>query len=312
MNKIMKSILKGLGSLLLLFVVVSSASGQDAIKLRINEVMLYNHDNYIDEFGHRHAWIEIFNPSYASVDLGGCYLTDDLSNPKKYFIQKGDVLTKMKPRQHIVFFADNNPNLGTFHTNFTLEKHFVALFDANGKTLIDSMTIPASLPVDKSYGRLIDGEAKLGILPQTTPSTNNQLPDANYANDRFTENDPIGIGMSMTAMMVVFLALALLYVVFKSIGNYHISSSKKRAIKAATAEGTVIPASEKENLGAESGEIYAAIAMALYEYQNDIHDLEHTILTIDKVERRYSPWSSKIYTLRETPQIQGKTTTNKK
>jgi Na+-transporting methylmalonyl-CoA/oxaloacetate decarboxylase gamma subunit len=307
----MKSIIKGIGSLLLLFVIVSMASAQNASKLRINEVMLYNETNYIDGFGRRNAWVEIFNSSYGPVNIGGCYLTDDLNNPKKYYIQKGDVLTLIQSRQHVVFFADNDPDLGTFHVNFTLEKRFIALFDANGKTLIDSLTIPAPLPADKTYGRITDGGKEYGILAQTTPSTNNLLPNADYANERFLQNDPVGVGMSITAMSVVFIALALLYIMFKSIGNYHVSLSRKRAIKDAKEKGVTIPVSEiiaREN----SAEIYAAIAMALYEYENDIHDIENTILTIDKVERRYSPWSSKIYALRETPQVTSKTTTNKK
>lgn len=50
-------------------------------------------------------------------------------------------------------------------------------------------------------------------------------------------------------------------------------------------------------------EVQAAIAMALYELHNDSshHDWEDTILTIDKVKKDYSPWSSKIYGLREIP-----------
>ena len=32
------------------------------------------------------------------------------------------------------------------------------------------------------------------------------------------------------------------------------------------------------------------------------HDDESTILTIKKMKRAYSPWSSKIYNLREVPQ----------
>lgn len=309
MNKTMKSIIKGIGSLLLLFVIVSNVSAQDAIKLRINEVMLNNTDNYMDEFGKRSAWVEIFNTSYATVNIGGCYLTDDMNNPKKYFIQKGDVLTKIGPRQHTVFFLDSIQTRGTFHTNFTMHGRFVALFDANGKTLIDSMTIPV-LPANISYGRLMDGGNELGILPSTTPSTNNHLVDTNAANERFLENDPIGIGMAISAMLVVFVALVMLYIIFKSVGKYHVNLSKKRTLKEAKEEGIAIPS--KGEIVEASGEVYAAIAMALYEYENDIHDIENTILTIDKVERRYSPWSSKIYTLRETPNIQGKTTTNKK
>ena len=42
--------------------------------------------------------------------------------------------------------------------------------------------------------------------------------------------------------------------------------------------------------------------MALHEMQSDVHDVEETVLTITRVKRSYSPWSSKIYTLRETPQ----------
>ena len=51
----------------------------------------------------------------------------------------------------------------------------------------------------------------------------------------------------------------------------------------------------------QSDAIYAAIAMAIYE-ATELHDDERTILTIKKnAERRYLPWSSKIYTLRELP-----------
>ena len=39
----------------------------------------------------------------------------------------------------------------------------------------------------------------------------------------------------------------------------------------------------------------AAIAMALHLYYSDVHDEESHVITIKTVERRYSPWSSKIY-----------------
>lgn len=41
----------------------------------------------------------------------------------------------------------------------------------------------------------------------------------------------------------------------------------------------------------------AAIAMALYLHFN-AHDKEPSVITIEDVERRYSPWSSKIYSMR--------------
>ena len=41
----------------------------------------------------------------------------------------------------------------------------------------------------------------------------------------------------------------------------------------------------------------AAIAMALHLYYSEVHDEESAVITIKTVERRYSPWSSKIYGL---------------
>lgn len=50
-----------------------------------------------------------------------------------------------------------------------------------------------------------------------------------------------------------------------------------------------------------SGEVNAAIAMALYLYSSEIHDQENPVLTMIRVSRTYSPWSSKIYGLRKLP-----------
>jgi len=50
-----------------------------------------------------------------------------------------------------------------------------------------------------------------------------------------------------------------------------------------------------------SGEVCAAISMALVELDNEVHDIEHTILTISRTQRPYSPWSSKIYGINQAP-----------
>jgi len=50
------------------------------------------------------------------------------------------------------------------------------------------------------------------------------------------------------------------------------------------------------------GAVVAAITTALYEVSEvNVHDRENTVLTIQKVSRCYSPWSSKIYGMREAP-----------
>ena len=294
---------KKLGILLLsaFLLSIGGIKAQQATSMRINEVLVINEDNIVDDYGKRHAWIELFNNSAGSVNIQGSYLTNDKNNPKKYPIPKGDVLTLIPPRQHTLFWADNEPDRGTFHINFTLDpskENYIALYDADGKTLIDEITIPAGQVADVSYGREMDGSGAWKPLKKVTPSTNNVTLDSNEKIDNFKENDSFGIGMTITAMAVVFCGLILLYVCFKYIGKLSISASKRKAKK--VAGGNDIAA----NVGIESGEIFAAISMALYEISDDNHDIENTVLTIHKVKRIYSPWSSKIYGLRETPTIQ--------
>ena len=45
----------------------------------------------------------------------------------------------------------------------------------------------------------------------------------------------------------------------------------------------------------------AAIAAAIHLYFQEQHDFEKYVLTIKRIEKIYSPWSSKIYGLRKFP-----------
>ena len=291
----------------LVAIVCLGLNAQRATSLKINEVLVTNEQNYQDDYGLHNAWIEIFNTSFATVNIEGCFLTNDKDNPTKYPIPKGDVLTQIKPRQHTLFWADGMPNRGTFHVNFTLDpnkENYIALYDSNGKTLIDEVTIPAGMLADQSYARQEDGSANWvikggGEHSYVTPSTNNMTQDKNEKIENFKKHDEDGFGMAIIAMSVVFIGLVLLYVSFKIVGNIAVKLGKKNAMKA-TGITDKTEAKEK-NLGSHSGEEAAAIAMALHEFMNDAHDVEDMILTINKVKRSYSPWSSKIYTLRQTP-----------
>ena len=291
----------------LVAVVCLGLNAQRATSLKINEVLVTNEQNYQDDYGLHNAWIEIFNTSFASVNIEGCYLTNDKDNPTKYPIPKGDVLTLIKPLQHILFWADGMPNRGTFHVSFTLDpskENYIALYDSNGKTLIDEITVPAGMLADQSYAREEDGSANWvikggGEHSYVTPSTNNMTLDKNEKIENFKKHDADGFGMAIIAMSVVFIGLILLYVSFKIVGNIAVKLGKRNAMKAIGITDKV--EAKEKNLGSHSGEEAAAIAMALHEFMNDAHDVEDMILTINKVKRTYSPWSSKIYTLRQTP-----------
>jgi len=318
---------------ILLILGTTTTFSQRISQLKINEVVIRNTNGFQDEYGSKSGWIEIFNTAYATVNLGGCYITNDTSNLTKLMIPKGVAQTKIKPRQHLVLWADNQPTRGALHLNFTLDTtgvNTIYLVDTNGKKIIDSVSVKWSGNAAGSYGRCTDGvdvifnnstgakESAWKELHIVTPGSNNEISAENgyiaqlkaqfpngvgnsivstsAVTDRYKKNDPTGIGMSFIAMFVVFIALLVFYLIFKVIGNISINAKRKRM-----KESGIDDFNADKMADNDTGEIYAAIAMALYEMENDVHDWEETVLTIEKVTKNYSPWSSKIYGLREIP-----------
>jgi len=73
-------------------------------------------------------------------------------------------------------------------------------------------------------------------------------------------------------------------------------NDRKGTVEAKSDKEPSVPAKETD-----MGEIVAAISLALSLHMQDIHDYEKAVITMQKVMRPYSPWSSKIYGLRERP-----------
>ena len=102
--------------------------------------------------------------------------------------------------------------------------------------------------------------------------------------------------IAVVGYVIVFSALVMLYFVFFFLPKFiHFNirrQMKKRGQKVDETQDLSIP-----------GEHAAAISMAIYLYFKEIHDEESNVLTIKKVSKTYSPWSSKIYGLRSYPKI---------
>ncbi len=270
-------------------------------KVVLNEVLSLNKKNFQDDYGIHNAWIEVFNKSYGTVDIAGYKLAvfNGMGDTVIYNVPKGDVLTKIKPRQHALFWADGEPNRGTFHTICTLDTtavNWIGLYDNGGK-LIDQIEVPV-LAADHSYARVDDASPEWIIKGENdagsyvTPSTNNMTIEKNVKQEKFAEQDSAGIGMAITAMMVVFSGLILLYVLFRLLGM--VMSSKKSTETSKTETMTENqPAAKTEG---KEEEVYAAIAMALHEEMNNVHDIESGVLTIT---RRTSAWNAKHLMLRK-------------
>lgn len=280
---------------------------------------------YQDEYGENPSWIEIANTSYTTHDIRSCYLTTnrdalnkELSAPDRIdlmsLIPKGDSRTVLTAKQRIVFFADEKVNRGTLHMNFTLkpgEENFIALYDGNGVTLLDSVTVPA-LPAGHSFARVYNKEKDdyewiVATPDQVTPNAPNDF--ENHTDDKTAEwkkNDPHGIAMAILAMGIVFICLILLFVFFHIFGwslNRIAMLKRVQGIKqvAEAGEKIVVMAKEgAETKGIEMENYVAAIGMALHEYMGNMHDVESGVLTI---EHHASAWENKDHMLRQTPEI---------
>ena len=100
-----------------------------------------------------------------------------------------------------------------------------------------------------------------------------------------------GLTVSVVGFSIVFFSLALLVIVFLRLPKLINIKFKKRTRKRHKQEE---PAEDDYIV---EGNVTAAISLALHLYFNEMHDEESNIVTIKKVKKAYSPWSSKIYTV---------------
>ncbi|MBO4307665.1 MAG: OadG family protein [Bacteroidales bacterium] len=112
--------------------------------------------------------------------------------------------------------------------------------------------------------------------------------------DRIRESDPVGIGLTVVAVSVVFLALLCISLILKGYGKLIMKTQDRKASKSMSNKDAVaaVPSASET-----SGEIYAAIATAIYLYDEEMHDEENTVITIQKVERAWTPWNAKYYNM---------------
>ena len=147
--------------------------GYEAPTLYINELMADN-DTILedpDEAGSYPDWIELYNPGSETIDLGGLYLTDDLTDPTQFQIPDGVTIAG---GGFLLFYADDNTDQGDQHTNFKLSAagESVGLFGADGVTQIDAVTFTAQT-TDVAYGRYPDGTGSWAIMCAATPGSSN-------------------------------------------------------------------------------------------------------------------------------------------
>lgn len=298
-----------LGALLTLFAAPSAAQMHKSI--RLNEVMTDNTAGIQDEYGGRNAWVEIANVSFTTYNVRGMYLTTDRAVLQKQMtvperisrmqmLPMGDSRTNLTAKQHIVLFLGSNPTKGAMHLDVPVvkgQKLWIGLYDGNASDLVDSVTVPA-LATNMSYARRTDGAGQWQVKAPdaVTPGISNTISADESKVAKLKREDPYGYGITVLSMGIVFSCLALLFVFFYLFGLFmrHQATVKKVAniqpikVGVKTVE-TTIEVGKKTAVILQDGlntkginkEVYmAVIAMALHQYQNEVHDVESGVITI--------------------------------
>lgn len=279
-----------------------AVQAQSIVDLRLNEVLIKNDENFTDEYSRHVPWVEVFNTSFNSVNIGGCYLTNDTTGlaaaqkrgkagqdalnafkAKCYNIPSGDPKTLIPQRSSVVFFLDGDPTYGTFHVSFKGEEcSYIALLGSDGRTLLDLMELPADMRTsDKSFGCEVDGIVtedeentvvgkKAGkdirkYLETFTPGSNNKVISSESKADKLAKNDPHGIAMALTSMGIVFTVLFIIFLVLKIFAHYSKKEQSAKAAKEAKKKEAVKSAAPASKDGNPTDEELAAITAALHQ-----------------------------------------------
>lgn len=304
--------------ILALAVSFTSLKAQNVIDLIIAEALAVpDSTGIVDDFGRRGGWIEIFNTSQGTVNFAGCFLTDDRNNLKKSIIPKGDLRTKLGPRQTTLIYASGNGADGTLYADFEIRPgSTVYLVSNDGRTIIDSLVVPASLPAGMSMSkRAFDlRQREFEPLPDpTVPSPGIYNGDLNAATkaEAMAEKDPHGGILSLVAVTVVFSALAILWFLFWLFFDRPAkkAAQAKEKPKNSAAKAQVKAGEVSDEIAAvialamdmeQGGDVYAAIALAMNLYFSDtVHDTESFILTMRPKDG--SAWNDKKQIFRKLP-----------
>ncbi len=141
----------------------------------INELMASNLTYSADPQGQFDDWVELYNAGAEPVDVAGLYLTDDVSEPRKWRIPTGDsASTTIPARGFLVIWVDGDTDDPGLHADFGLsaDGDEVALFDSDGVTRLDRIAFGRQLN-DLSYGRYPDGADDLRLMVMPTPGESN-------------------------------------------------------------------------------------------------------------------------------------------
>ncbi|MBL7143481.1 MAG: lamin tail domain-containing protein [Phycisphaerae bacterium] len=188
-------------SLILSIALPGLVEAEGTLSLVINEFMASNNSSARDPQGQYEDWIEIYNFGSRIIDIGGFYLTDNLSIPTQWRIPDGiPTLTTIPAFGYLLIWADNDTAYSGLHANFKLDAggEQIALFDSDGITLIDEVVF-GQQTADLSSGRYPNASDNWQFLDSPSPGGRNissysgQVADLKFSHKRGFYETPFSV-----------------------------------------------------------------------------------------------------------------------
>ncbi len=156
-------------------------TGADPI---INEFMAANSSTVTDNKGDYDDWIEIYNPGGIPFNIGGMYITDDLSKPDKWRIPTtSPTQTTIPAHGYLILWADSETTEGPNHVDFKLAKEGEAIgLYRSDLTLVDSIEF-SDQTSNISFGRYPDGANNWRFMSTPTPGAQNNAGYLGFVGD---------------------------------------------------------------------------------------------------------------------------------
>ena len=143
----------------------------------INEFMASNDATIADENGEFDDWVEIYNAGTAAFDIGGKFVTDDLSEWNQWQIPTDNpTLTTIPAGGYLILWFDGDEDQGVLHVSPKLGGggEQIGIYDTDG-TPIDTLTY-GEQSQDISEGRFPNGSLTFVKFASPTPGAANSEP----------------------------------------------------------------------------------------------------------------------------------------
>jgi hypothetical protein len=148
--------------------------------VRINEISAAN-DIFVNEYGKKGDWVELYNTTSEPIDVEGMYLTDNLSKRQKCQLSKGSTtaVTVIPAHGYMVVWCDKRDTQRDLHASFKLSDDggYVALSAAD-LSWTDSLSYPAHDGYH-TVGRYTDGGNDIYLMNYPTIGKKNILSSYN-------------------------------------------------------------------------------------------------------------------------------------